>query len=75
MAMSKQDFVALADMIREHNTNIENENSYPGGQLFDSKQIETLAEFCKQQNRAFMRERWLGYIAGENGKNGGKVAK
>lgn len=32
-----------------------------------------LADFCKSQNGRFDRERWLGYIAGENGPNGGAV--
>lgn len=34
-----------------------------------------LARFCKQQNANFDRERWLDYIAGTGGPNGGKVAK
>jgi hypothetical protein len=35
----------------------------------------TLAEFCRDQNGRFNRERWLGYIAGTNGKNGGAIKK
>jgi hypothetical protein len=37
--------------------------------------IDILADFCKAQNRNFDRARWLGYIAGENGPNGGKVKR
>ena len=31
-----------------------------------------LADFCAAQNPAFNRERWLAYIAGDCGSNGGK---
>jgi hypothetical protein len=33
--------------------------------------INHLADFCQSQNPNFNRDRWLGYIAGTNGKNGG----
>jgi hypothetical protein len=74
--MTKQDFIALADAIRDHNARwrvimpIENAVTQ-----FTEDQLKTLADFCRQQNSAFMRERWLGYIAGENGKNGGQVKR
>lgn len=32
-----------------------------------------LADFCKSQNSQFDRERWLNYIAGTHGINGGKL--
>jgi hypothetical protein len=68
MAMSKKDFISLADRIRAF--------EQTGG--FDSRKqaqrlIDMLADFCQSQNPRFMRERWLGYIDGENGKNGGQV--
>jgi hypothetical protein len=66
--MSKKHFIELADMIREHN----NRNPF-NRQEFTPDQIATLAEFCKSQNSAFMRDRWIAYINGECGKNGGKV--
>jgi hypothetical protein len=34
---------------------------------------DALADFCQLQNSAFNRDRWLSYIAGECGPNGGKV--
>jgi hypothetical protein len=58
--MSKKDFIALADSIR----------AFPG--RFSNEQIFMLAEFCKSRNPAFNRERWLSYIAGECGPNGGR---
>ena len=68
--MTKKHFIALADYIREHNS-----SGYvgrPGFNLFDAQHINSLAAFCQSQNSNFNRKRWLGYIAGTNGKNGGK---
>ncbi len=64
--MTKQHFIALADHIREH-------NSLMGVAPFTTQHIETLADFCQAQNPLFKRDRWLAYIFGECGKNGGKV--
>lgn len=69
MAMSKKDFIALADTIKNANDTFE----FNGELQFTELQIEALAEFCQSQNSNFKRERWLGYIKGENGKNGGQV--
>jgi hypothetical protein len=57
--MSKKHLIALADAIRSSR------------QPFTQDQVEVLADFCASQNSLFKRERWLGYIAGTNGKNGG----
>lgn len=67
--MSKKHFIALADAIREHNRMVE--RGFRKDTAFTSIQIETLADFCKSQNGQFMRGRWLDYIAGKCGKNGG----
>ncbi len=66
MSMTKKDFVALADAIREHNR-FEHDQ-------FKEQQLESLSVFCKQQNSSFMKDRWLDYIAGNCGQNGGKAA-
>lgn len=63
--MTKKHFIALADMIR-------NVNADTSATPFTDWQVGALADFCAAQNPQFNRERWLGYIAGENGKNGGK---
>lgn len=68
--MTKQHFIALADSIRAHNSA---QNSL--GNIFDKCHIEALADFCQSTNPAFKRDRWLSYIAGECGKNGGDVKK
>lgn len=66
--MTKKHFIALADVIRMA-------NKYPGeaGPVFSRQSIHELADFCKQQNRDFNRDRWVDYIDGECGPNGGIV--
>ena len=66
--MTKQHFIALADSIRAHNSAQSNL-----GNIFDLPHIVALADFCKAQNPAFNRERWLSYIAGQCGPNGGAI--
>lgn len=70
MSMSKKDFIALAEMIRAHNAAVDDEQAE---NRFNGMHLVALAEFCREQNPRFMRDRWLGYIAGTNGKNGGEV--
>lgn len=65
--MSKKHFIALANMIRE-STGTTGESA-----VFNKRQILILADFCSEQNPRFNRERWLAYIAGECGPNGGRV--
>lgn len=66
--MSKKHFVAMANMIREHNRVSVNNDSYT---TFTADQICALADFCRSQNYNFKGERWVQYIAGECGPNGG----
>jgi hypothetical protein len=61
--MTKEDFIALADAIG------------PVAGLDDSAVLSALADFCAEQNPRFNRERWLGYIRGECGPNGGAIRK
>ncbi len=62
--MTKKHFIALADCIISANRH---------GCKFTEEHLSELADFCKFQNSLFNRERWLGYINGENGPNGGAV--
>ena len=72
--MSKKDFIALADIIRMHNAEIDREGNYVRvADRFNESQIATLASFCAEQNPMFKRERWLDYINGKCGKNGGAI--
>ena len=62
LTLSKKHFIALADYLRDTKAYCE---------AFTPAQLEHLANFCLAQNCAFKRERWLDYIAGKCGKNGG----
>ncbi len=69
--MTKKHFIALADAIREFN-----QYTLEGSKTanhFDTQQISVLADFCRSSNPNFNRERWLSYIAGECGPNGGTI--
>ena len=63
MSMSKKDFVALADTIRSNR------------EVFPEQAIHALAVFCGRQNGNFNGPRWLAYIDGQCGPNGGAVKK
>ncbi len=67
--MTKRHFVALADWIREHDRLAK----FNGETVFTADQVAALAHFCASENPRFKRERWLDYIAGECGPNGGSV--
>ncbi len=62
--MTKKTLVALADYLRDSCGHCE---------PFTERQIEHLANFCNPQNPRFKRERWLAYVRGECGPNGGSV--
>lgn len=54
--MTKKNFIALADIIREHNTHDEARTHFTDGQIL------TLAIFCGRQNPAFDQEKWMEYV-------------
>ena len=68
--MTKKHFIALADVLR---------TIKPTDKSFQRMQwnidVNALADFCYSQNPNFNRSRWMGYIAGECGPNGGKVGR
>jgi hypothetical protein len=66
--MTKKHFIQLADMIKAANYNSDG-NPYP----FNAETIACLGAWCAKQNRAFKWERWVAYIEGKCGPNGGKV--
>lgn len=67
--MSKKHFIELAARIRSWN------RTTRVGEGFSEAQLNLLADFLKWTNPRFNRERWLAYIAGECGPNGGAVKK
>ena len=69
--MTKKHFIALADLIKQT-------DYLPNGvpkqeRVYSLEVLEGLADFCQSINPRFNRERWLGYIKGTCGPNGGKV--
>jgi len=67
--MTKKHFIALADAIKGENQS----DQLTGTSLaFKERTLLALADFCESQNPNFNRERWLSYIAGECGPNGGR---
>ena len=73
MTMTKKTFIALADSIREHNRIKRNVFGANAERMcFNIEQVEALADFCQSQNSNFNRERWMDYVAGNCGPNGGQ---
>ena len=75
--MTKKHFIALADSLRLQKPlkpcPLGNEYFLGALRQWESMRND-LANFYQSQNPNFNRERWLAYIAGECGPNGGKVA-
>lgn len=76
--MSKKHFIALADAIRSLSVfTFSNQGAsnvvVPMFRYQDV--VDSLANFCVSQNGNFNRQRWLDYIAGECGPNGGAIRK
>lgn len=77
--MTKKHFIALADAMRT--TKPESEIDIMGvasseytAELAQWKQdVNIIALVCASHNPQFNRERWLAYIAGECGPNGGPI--
>lgn len=60
--MTKKHFISLARHIKTASC-----------EPFTQGQLLLLAKFCQCHNPRFNEGRWLGYIQGENGPNGGRV--
>jgi hypothetical protein len=69
--MTKKHFIALADAIRFHNKLVA--DKVINSPAFTVGQLDILAGACEEQNPQFNRERWLSYVAGECGPNGGRI--
>jgi hypothetical protein len=66
--MTKRHFIALAQAIKEENNRC---RFYGKPEAFGHDALLTLSSFCLRQNPAFNSTRWLDYIAGKCGPNGG----
>lgn len=77
MSMSKRDFIALADEMRTALNDAVLHQSRDSDVYHCRETVEwligRLASFCKSQNPAFKRDRWIAYIHGECGPNGGTI--
>ena len=69
--MSKKHFISLGNWIREHNKI----SVTPGTSRtpFNMEHLETLSEFMRESNPRFNKERWIGFVLGHNGPNGGVI--
>lgn len=61
--MSKKDFIALADHIKANLS------------TFTPEAVQSLADHMQSTYPAFKATRWIGYIYGNNGSNGGPIRK
>ena len=68
--MSKGDFIALADALRSERPGI---NWSPNKHVQWNLDVKAIANVCAASNVAFKRDRWLSYVMGECGPNGGKI--
>ena len=73
--MTKKHFIRFADYltdaeIRKYCNTITIDNDVTYVKLDDIK--KHLANFCHEMNPRFARRRWLDYISGKCGPNGGK---
>lgn len=79
--MTKKHFIELADIIKNIKPTIDTSSNgnfvVPSTYQFAlnqwEKNILKFADFCKAQNVNFNRERWISYIKGECGVNGGRI--
>ncbi len=77
--MTKKHFIALADTIRSRKPNLAAKTGGPNDMYLDGRMAQwellrdALADFCASENANFNRHRWIGYIDGMNGPNGGAI--
>jgi len=67
--MTKKEVIALADTVREY----QEDQSRNGVAEKPPYLLDRLMDFCQENHPRFDKVRWLGYIRGECGPNGGKV--
>lgn len=61
MVMTKKHFISLAEYIKYNKKH------------FPPEALVVLAAFCYEQNKNFDEYRWMEFIAGRCGPNGGKI--
>ena len=71
MALTKKDFIALADRLRSLQIIW---RGIDGDFLFEAV-VDEICQFCRTQNPRFDEARFRAYITGECGPSGGKPKK
>lgn len=71
--MTKKHFIKLADAIRATKPTWEADGSDVPALLQWNRTVRSVAAFCEAQNPRFNRERWINYVNGTCGPNGGKI--
>ena len=69
--MTKKHFIELAKLLKDQNFKMSVALDSPEGGY--NAIVRELANFCAAQNKNFDRQRWLSYIAGDCGPNGGRI--
>jgi len=72
MSMSKQDFIALADSLRAEKPG---QNWSPNKHVQWELDVKAIANVCAASNPRFKRDRWMAYVNGECGPNGGELRR
>lgn len=80
--MSKKHFIALADALKRaqpKESQFDMESKSDSSAWLDAKlqwnrDVRAVADVCLNDNSRFDYHRWMSYIAGECGPNGGKAA-
>lgn len=67
MSMTKRDFIFLADVLKKHRAATLSTTA--------DEVVEVLADALAAEYPLFKEDRWLDYIAGRCGKNGGVPKK
>lgn len=67
--MTKKHFIEMADRLRGTRPG----ETYSADWDQWKRDVLAMAAFCRSQNAAFKKERWLDYIEGKCGPNGGKI--
>ena len=70
MSMSKQDFIALADALRAEKPG---DNWNPNKHVQWELDCKAIADVCARSNSRFKRDRWMLYVNGKCGQNGGPI--
>lgn len=70
--MTKKHFIMLADALRRERPG---DHWDPNKRVQWELDVKAVADVCKRVNCRFDRDRFIGYINGECGPNGGRITR